>query len=218
MSVTSPEPSAAPWPPPPPLEATACPRCKAPANCAPEPQVCAKCGRRFALHAGPLVDAGLTPPAPDPQAKRVKVRSAGLLLFHAGILEPDSIQEGTLDPVIGRLPVTSTSIGYRHVYTVAFWRSVDWIHAIFNGIAWAVTATFVVGGMREPGVLFFGIPFGLFTAWWTFRIYGVRRWHARVIGLKGQTIAVRFDKPWWNRRRFHRELLRRCGMPAAGMP
>jgi hypothetical protein len=209
MSASSPEPSAA---------ALACPRCQAPATCAPEPQACAKCGRRFALHAGALVDATVKAPPADPQSKRVKVRAAGLLLFHAGILEPDSIQEGTLDPVIGRLPVNSTSIGYGNIYTVAFWRSIDVVHAILNAVAWVATVVFAIGGLREPGVLFCGIPFTVFTIWWTVRIYGVRRWHARVIGLKGQTIAVRFDKPWWNRRRFHRELLRRCGIPGSRMP
>jgi hypothetical protein len=217
VSVSTPEQPAA-WPPPAPPEATACPRCRAPTAFGPSVQTCSRCRRRFAMHAGPLQDATLTAPTPDPQDKRVKVRSAGMLLYHAGILEPDSIQEGTLDPVIGRLPVNSTAIAYRHVYSVAFWRSISKADAVANAFAWAVTAVCVVGATSEPAVLFFAVPFGLLTLWWTSRTYFTRRWHARVIGLKGTTIAVRFDKPWWNRRRFHDELMRRCGMPRAPMP
>jgi hypothetical protein len=217
LSVSTPE-QPRDWPPPAPPEALACPRCKAPASFAPSIQVCGACQGRFALYAGPLVDTALAVPAPDPQAKRVKVRSAGMLLYHAGILEPESVQEGTLDPVIGRLPVNSTAIAYRHVYSVAFWRTIDKAAVVANAVAWITTGVFAVGAFAQPALLIFAVPWGLLTAWWTSRTYVVRRWHARVIGLKGTQVAVRFDKPWWNRRRFHDELLRRCGLPPAAMP
>jgi hypothetical protein len=202
--------------PPAPPAATTCPRCGAPAHRG--VGQCAQCRLRYALHAGPRLDPSLTVPPADPQAKRIKVRAAGWLLYHAGILEPDAVQEGTLDPVIGRLPVDSTSIPYGEVCSVAFWRRIHPGHVVVSAILVVLTAIEAIGSLVQPGLWIMTAIFALLTwlaLWVTFR---VRRWYVRVVGAKGTAIVVRFDKPWWNRGRFHRELLRRCGIAAAEMP
>lgn len=171
--------------------------------------MCPSCHKRFSIHPGPLVDRSLTPPPPDPQARRVRVRSHGVLLANAGVLEPESIQQGVLDPITGGVRLAEQTIVYPRVAAVAFWREIDPFGALAVVVLWLLAAALHDG---------FGLGVAVLAAWQTRRILWLKRWHALVLGPKGHAISVRFDRPWWNRKRFRQELLRRCGMPVNPMP
>lgn len=207
------------WPPPAPVVAFACPRCQAQAEPRAETQRCA-CGLRFSLRAGPLLDSSLRPPAPAESSSRIKVKSSGAFLRRFAVLEPDGLQEGTLDPVTGHIPMTDAKVAYRAVFTVAVWRRIPWGSALaFLLLALPLTALSVLATIssREAGMLVLSGPLTVLSAWIAWSVFGMRAHWARVVSPRGE-VRVRFDAPFWRRRRFHDELLRRCGIAPGPIP
>jgi hypothetical protein len=75
--------------------------------------------------------------------------------------------------------------------------------------------------LSEPDLAGFGAVsatvFGLFGAFLLWRGLFVQACRARVVG-RYRTIVIRFDRPFWGRRRFHDELLRRAGAGPSALP
>jgi len=67
-------------------------------------------------------------------------------------------------------------------------------------------------GMLVPLVFF-----GAITVLMLVRAIGTQRNYVRVAGV-WRTITIRFDAPWWRRKRFHDELLRRAGIAPSAIP
>ena len=214
-----PVPADPPWPPPPPPEALTCPRCKAKVEARADVQTC-RCGLRFALHAGPLLDSSVTAAPTGPESDIVKVRSDGALLRHFGQLDAMCVQEGAFDPVIGHIQMDGTKIAYKAVYSVAFWRSlpVGSLIAFILLLAPITLLSFAwLYSTMAAGVLIFVVPLTLLTAWAGYQIIGVRAHWARVVGPRTR-LVIRYDRPGRRRRRFHDELLRRCGIGPSPIP
>jgi len=212
------DPASQPWPPPPPDRALQCPRCQAPASPAADVQGCA-CGLRFVLRAGPFLDRSLQPPPPEPDAKRIAVRSSGTLGRY-GALDTDGVLEGALDPILGRVPMTATKIAYRGIYTVAVWRSIAWREAaavllvpvpftvLLASYAWSHPGTALLPVLALMGILTLAALASAFV---------LRAHFVRVVGAR-ESLTIRFDRPFHRRRRFHDELLRRCGLAPGPIP
>lgn len=207
---------AAPWPPPPPAQAFECPKCRRPARPAPDVQRCA-CGLAFSMRAGQFLDRSVAPPA-DPKAKKIVTKSGGTLVRRYGGIDAEGVFEGALDPILGAVPMTANRIGYRGVYTVTVWRRVSKLEALLVLLIPVPFTLAVAAGIpRAPelGLLF--VPMVAITLWALAGAFLVRAHFVRVVGAK-QTLSFRFDRPFWRRRRFHDELLRRCGLSPGPIP
>jgi hypothetical protein len=193
--------------------ALTCPRCGAAAQVAPEAQRCPKCQGLFTLRAGCLVDAEARPPAFDPKAKRIKVRSAGGFTYRIGAVEAQGVVEGMADPVTGAIPMDQAGVAFGDIFTVAVWRKIDVVRLIIAAlIPVPLTLLCLYGVLRGAwGLLILAAPFGLLAGLMIYGAAGARACYARVAG-RYRTITVRFDQPGRRRRRFHDELLRRAGI------
>lgn len=213
------DPSSQAWPPPPPAVALLCPRCGAPAQPAARVQRCDKCRLRFVLQAGPFLDRAVVPPPPDPQASLITVRSGGFIDRYGGV-DADGVLEGALDPVLAKVRMTTKKIAFRGVYTVAVWRRIPWAEVLAILLV-PVPFTFVVARLAWkyphynafwPAVALAGLTLAALGA-----VFLVRANFVRVVGAK-ETFVIRFDRPLRRRKRFHAELLRRCGLAPTPIP
>ena len=204
--------------PPPPPHALSCPRCGGPAEARLQAQVCAGCGLNFLLLAGALLDRAVQPPPVNWSGGQVKVRSAGALTHKMGSADPQGVVEGTLDPVTGHIPVDSSGILYRDIYTVALWRKVDVFRLVVAAILLLpLVLVFGVSAISAWGfaipALFFGALFGLLVYLALF----VKVHMMRVAG-RQQLFNIRFDRPMWKRKAFHRQVLLRSGIQPGPIP
>lgn len=204
--------------PPPPPEAVSCPLCQSPAQPGHGAQRCTQCNGQFALHAGTLLDQAVSPPTLDHRLPRIKVKSAGLLTYRMGLLEPQGVVEGTLDPVTGAIPMDSVGVLYADIFTVAIWRKVD-----VGRIVLAVLVPLLLAAMFATGLAsspWFALPTLFFLAIFGVMFYAsvfVKKNFVRVAG-RNRLFTIRFDRPIWKRRSFHDELLRRAGIPPQQIP
>lgn len=106
-----------------PPDALTCPRCRAPAEPSTTVQSCSKCRRTFMLHAGARVNGSVVPPPVDPTLRRIKTRSAGMVLLKSNIVAPEGVLHGTLDPVTGMIPLDQSGVLFSDIYTIAVWRT-----------------------------------------------------------------------------------------------
>jgi hypothetical protein len=195
----------------------ACPRCAAAAQPSPEIQCCSQCAGRFVLRAGPLADPRIQP-VYDPTARRITVRWAATFTVRMGMLEPVGVAEGMADPITGLIPLDQNGIMFPDVYSVTIWRKPEVVRFVLAsililpfalGAAWASLST--------PGFLVFALPLLLLEALLAYRAFGVQAQWARVVG-RYRTVEVRFDRPFWRRRAFHDELMRRSGIGPSPIP
>ena len=172
------------------------------------------------MQAGPFLDRSVTPPPPAPGARRIMVKSAGLVVRRYGALDADGVIEGALDPVVSLVPMTATKIAYRGIYTVTVWRQILWREAAaLLLLPLPFTAFLAAWYLAEPApaLLFLLVPMALLTLWAGQAVFLVRAHYARVVGAR-ESLTIRFDRPAWRRRRFHDELLRRCGLAPGPIP
>ncbi|HEY3359983.1 MAG TPA: hypothetical protein VGQ83_42420 [Polyangia bacterium] len=204
--------------PAPPPQALTCPRCGAAATPAAGPQQCPRCRGRFALHAGALLDGAVRPPPPDARCDLVKVRWADLVTHHSGLLDGVGVAEGVNDPVTGRIPLETSGVAFADVYTLAVWRRLDVMRLILTLLApLPLTVLLIAGAFASAWWLIPAALFAALDARLLYQVFGARVCRARIAG-RYRTITVRFDQPLRRRRRFHAELLRRCGLAAAELP
>jgi len=209
----------APWPPPPPPEALTCPKCKAKVESKTDVQTC-KCGLRFALHAGPMLDSSLVVASTGPVADIVRVKSDGAFVRHFGQLDAMCVQEGAFDPVIGHIQLDGTKIAYKAVYSLAFWRTLPiatLIASILLLLPFTLLCLVWFFSTLDAAALIFAVPMTLLAVWVGYQVIGVRAHWVRVVGPKTR-LVIRYDRPGRRRRRFHDELLRRCGIAASPIP
>jgi hypothetical protein len=202
-----------------PMDALICPKCNAGAMPNQQTQRCPKCGLEFLLLAGAALDPTITPAQFDPNALRIKVKSAGIALMTTSTLDPLGLTSGEMDPVTGMIPISQSGIAYPNVATLAVWRRID-IKEIFVAcilpIPIAIGLT-LVGVISAPGMLPFALLFMLISAFMLYRGFGRRANFVRVCG-SGRSLRVRFDRPGWRRQKFYAELMRRCGLPFIEIP
>ncbi|MBI5546339.1 MAG: hypothetical protein HY901_20825, partial [Deltaproteobacteria bacterium] len=118
--------------------------------------------------------------------------------------------------------MTDDKVAYRAVYSVAVWRRISVATAVLLFLVpvplllLALVSLFMSG---EPTLvlIFFVAPMATLAAWGAWDAFGIRANWARVVSTKGE-LRIRFDSPLWRRRRFLRELLRRCGISPAEIP
>jgi hypothetical protein len=197
-----------------------CPRCGAQAAFARGPQRCGACNKPFALHAGRLSDSHVLPPPFDPNAKSIRVKSAGLVLLKMGEVTAHGVAEGTLDPVTGMLPMEQAGVLFGDIKSIAVWRKVDVVRVIAALIAPAPIALALLAGAVAGApwpVLVIGLVFAAITAALLRRAIVVGANMMRVAGAY-RTIVVRFDTMWNDPKRFHDEVLRRAGIPESPLP
>ena len=165
---------------------------------------CQGCGLTFALHAGARADGRVVPAPLNPQAERVKVVSNGLVLRKMGLVAPEGVSEGTLDPVTGYIPMDQNGVYFGDIFTVAIWRKVDVLKLVATAILPLPLALLFVslGITQSPVFLAFGLPFVLGTAWMIYRATTIKVHMARIVG-GARTIEIRFDAPLWRRKKFH---------------
>jgi hypothetical protein len=199
--------------------ALTCPRCLAAATPAPTAQSCASCHGSFGLYAGPRLEASVVPPPVDPRLPRIVVKSAGVVLMKRGMVAPEGVSEGTLDPVTGFIPMDQSGVLYTDVITIAVWRKIDVVRLVVALlIPLPVAILFVVAAVSAwAGLLVPAAAFAAIVAYMLYRALSLRAHMVRIAGT-WRTITIRFDSPMWRRRRFHDELLRRVGIAAAGIP
>jgi len=203
----------------PPAAAFTCPRCLSVARPAPGPQVCGACGRGFSLHAGVRADPSLAVPPFDPRAPRIVVKSAGTFLYKRGMLAPEGVSEGTLDPVTGLIPMDLSGVLWADVVSVAVWRQVD-VTRLVVALLIPVPITLVLllaTFTAWVGILAPAAFFGAIAAFMLVRAVGTKANYVRIVGV-WRVITIRFDSPWWRRQRFHDELLRRAGIAPGAIP
>jgi hypothetical protein len=201
-----------------PSAAFGCPRCQRPGTPAPGPQICAGCGKPYALHAGAALDPNVVPPPPDPTAERVKVRSAAVVTYRLGVVDVLGVSEGMADPVTGLIPIDEAGVAYTDIFTVTVWRKIDIVELVVASlIPLPLTLLFLWGAFSAPGFLVGALLFGAIGGWMLYRALGARANHVRVVG-RYRTIKVRFDRPIRRRQRFHAELLRRAGIAPSAIP
>jgi hypothetical protein len=200
-----------------PASALSCPGCRARATPGPSAQRCGNCGRRFSLHIGFALDPSVPVPAHDRRLPTIRAKSSSL---KSVVISPDGILEAQLDPVVGLLPLEQSGVLFPDVASIAIWRRIDWVQLIVGvlvplPIAMICTLATAVGAPWP--VLLVGTVFGALAAFMIYRAVVVRAHHARIVG-RWRTLTIRFDAPFWNRRAFHRELLRRAGAGEAEIP
>jgi hypothetical protein len=202
-----------------PHPALTCPRCNAPARPAPGVQSCAACHKAFSLHAGARHDPQVVPPPIDPRLPTIKVKSSGVVLMKQGAVAPEGVSEGTLDPVIGLVPIDKSGVLYSDVITIAIYRKIDLLRLIVACLIPAPLALLLIywAIVIHPGFLVVGGPLALTAAYMVWRAAVVRGNFARVAGAY-RMITIRFDSPLRRRRSFHDELLRRTGVPPSAIP
>jgi hypothetical protein len=190
-----------------------CPVCKAAAQPGPSIQRC-RCGRSFELYAGPFLDKSVVPPSPAEKTERVTVRSWGAILRQFGCLEADRVRAGPLDPITGHIPMSSQELAYRAVYTVAFWQRIPWGQAVavlLVPLPFTLFAWWAYVSSRSWVVLPFALLMTALVALAVHSIFIIQAHFARVCGAR-EALVIRFDRPRRGLRRFHDELLRRCGI------
>ncbi|MGC4115023.1 MAG: hypothetical protein QM765_10515 [Myxococcales bacterium] len=207
------------WPPPAPPQALQCPRCGAAAKPADSVQRCGKCRLRFVLRAGAFLDRAVQPPPLDPRAEVVIVKSSGALRRY-GRLDPDALVEGALDPLFARLPMTTTKLSYRAIYTLAVWRQIPWRSALAVLLipvpfTWALFSVWRADPL--PGLLAMTLAMAALTLGSLASIFLVQSHYVRAVGAH-ETLLVRFDRPLFRRKKFHDELLRRSGLSPSPLP
>src|SRR4051812_35471824 len=89
----------------PPPAASTCPHCDGGATPGPGAQVCGSCRGAFTLRAGAQLDPSVQPPPFDPGLPNIKVKSSGVVTMKMGVVDPHGVAEGTLDPIIGMIPL-----------------------------------------------------------------------------------------------------------------
>jgi hypothetical protein len=195
-----------------------CPRCGARANVDGGVQRCPTCHGAFALRAGAAATPSVVPPPVDPRLPKIVVKSAGIALQGIGVVAPDCVSTGILDPVIGLIPFERDRIDYASIGTVAVWRKVDILSLVVALLVpLPIAASSLAIDDRSPFFLAVAAVFGALFAW-MIHFAVIRRAHfARVTG-QGRTLRIRFDKPFWRRQRFHDELLRRAGIAPGPLP
>lgn len=201
-----------------PPDALTCPRCKAHATPAAAAQVCAGCGKTFALYAGHALEPSVLPPPLDARAPRIKVKSAGLFLMSAGVVAPEGVSTGLLDPITGMIPLDTNGMSYVHIATIAVWRRVAVIEVLVASLFPTPIALLCLwGAFSAPGLLVLALPFVFLASMLFYRAIGRRANFVRVVGA-GRAIEIRFDRPFWRRQAFHDELLRRAGIAPSPIP
>jgi hypothetical protein len=199
--------------------ALTCPRCLASAVPAPGLQLCASCHGTFALYGGARFDPAVVPPPVDPRLPRIVVKSAGVVLMKRGMVAPEGVSEGTLDPVTGFIPMDQSGVLYSDVITIAVWRKIDAIRLVVALLIPLPITLFLVAGAVSAwvGLLVPAAVFGAIVAYMLYRALSLKAHLVRIAG-PWRTISIRFDSPLWRRRRFHDELLRRAGIAPAEIP
>lgn len=146
------------------------------------------------------------------------MKSASVMTYRYGVLESLGVAEGQTDPVTGFIPMDKAGVAYPDVVSLAVWRKPDWV-ALVVALLVPVPFTLVmaVAAFSTPGFLFAALPFALLSAWMIYLAIGFQRSYVRVVG-RYRTLEIRFDRPLLRRRKFHDELLRRCGLPPAAIP
>ncbi|MBI5545101.1 MAG: hypothetical protein HY901_14515, partial [Deltaproteobacteria bacterium] len=160
------------------------------------------------------------PPPPELDSPLILVRTAGGFVRRFGQLDAEGIQAGLLDPVTGRIRIAAERIAFRGIYSLAIWRAIAWAQALALMLI-ALPLTLVV--LRElflspsPLLYLLAIPMTATTCLALALTFGVRAHYLRVVGARAQ-LTIRFDGPFYRRRRFHEQLLRRCGLSMSPIP
>ena len=208
--------------PPPPANASTCPKCNAPATPSPSTQTCPQCGRLFLLRACALMDASITAPPPDPKAKELKLKAPGLVLVSQAVLKPDAIGFGTLDPIIGAVAIDEKGARFAHLYSVAVWRELNVMQVVlFTLVSLPIGLAglgVIVGSKFNPVGLVFG---GLLLAMSAYHGVSVFKWKAtrlRVLAFKDRALDITFIGRQGKRQKFIDELFRRSGLPTVELP
>jgi hypothetical protein len=196
-----------------------CPGCGFSAQLSASPQTCSACRLTFALYAGPRADASVIPAPFNPHAERVKVTSNGVVLRKMGLVSPEGVSEGTLDPITGYIPMDQSGVYFGDIWSIAVWRKVDVIRIVVAAIIPLPLSLLFLGlcFSASPGFLILELPFVAITAWMFYRAFAIKQHLVRVVG-GARTIEVRFDAPIWRRKKFHDELLRRAGISPRQIP
>jgi hypothetical protein len=195
-----------------------CPRCNNTVAPSAEVQRCSRCGGRFTLHAGALLDPTVIPPAVDPALPTIKVKAPGILLTQCAVT-PEGVTQGLLDPVTGMIPLDQAGIAFADILTVTTWRSVDVLGLVVAlVIPVPIALVCLVSAVTStPWALIGGLPFTLGAALMIHGAVGRQRNFVRVAG-GARMITSRFDRPARRRARFHAELLRRAGISPTPIP
>lgn len=181
-----------------------------------------KCGRRFVLRYGALMDASITPPPIDAQAKELKLKAPGLVVVGQAVLKPDAIGFGSLDPILGRFPMDEKGVRFAHLYSVAVWRELNVAQAVMFFIVSLPVGLLslfgIVAAKGEPGGFICGVPFVLLAAFHGYRVFSAKATRLRIVGFKDRTLDVTFIGGLGKRRKFVDELFRRCGLAPVELP
>jgi len=195
-----------------------CPHCTAAASPALAPQPCRACGKVFSLHAGYAMDASIVPPPPDLQLPVLRAKWAETFVYKYSDLQPYGIASGTKDPVIAVVSIDEAGIMFPDVVAMVFWRKPVWVQMVACTLLMLpFTIFFVAIALGSAAFAPVAAAFTALTVYVYYRALVIRAHWVRVIG-RYRTFDVRYDRPFWRRQRFHDELLRRAGHPAAPMP
>jgi hypothetical protein len=201
-----------------PANALTCPRCDRPATPSADVQVCQGCNGAFTLRAGALLDPNVQIPAFDPAAPHIKVKSAGFILLKQGVVDQFGVAEGTLDPIVGMVPMDKSGVAYGDIFTVAVWRKVS-VAPLVVGILLLLpfVLLLLIAAFSNAYFLIVGLPFDLFFGFVLYRTIILKANMVRVAG-SVRTVRIRFDNPLWRRKKFHDELFRRAGLSPSPIP
>lgn len=201
-----------------------CPSCATPAS-GPGPQVCGRCGLRFALYPGYAADPSVVPPPPQGNVERIKVKAPGAFMMRFAVLEPFGVADGDLDPLIAQAELSKSGIGFPDVVSITLYRKPDFIDV---GVATVLAAPIALGtlwgaiallsrGASAGGLIVLAIAllFVAGTGFLYFRGLKIQKHLVRVIG-RNHKLDLRIDRG--PRDRFRLELLRRVGLPPVDMP
>jgi hypothetical protein len=201
-----------------PAEALSCPRCGALSQPLPEIQQCPGCALRFVLRAGALIDPTVAPPPPDPRVRQITVRWSAIFTIRLATVDAQGIAEGMADPITGFIPLDKSGVAFPDIFTVAVWRKPEVARFIVASLLpLAVLVPTVAAALTEPGFLLVAAPFLLLVLLFAYRAFVVRAHFARVVG-RYRAVTVRFDRPFWRRRPFYEELMRRAGIGLGPIP
>lgn len=199
--------------------ALTCPRCGASATPSPAVQLCAKCGTRFTLRAGRLLDRAVQPPPTDAAWPPVRVKFSGFPVNRTAMVTSTMLSEGILDPVTGLIPLESGGIAYPEIVSVTVWRKVDvaqLLVALFVALPIMLLCALVAlaGGYAS---LLLTAAFAAILMLGLWRALVVKAHFIRVVG-GNRSLTFRFDSPMSKRLLFHDELLRRAGITPSAIP
>ena len=197
--------------------AFACPLCGAPAAPSLAPVRCSGCAGSFVLYPGYAFDPSIVPPPPSPGV--VNVRWSEVFTIHFGKLESMGVGSGTNDPVTGLIALEQSGVLFPDVVSITIWRTIRWVQLIAAVVLLVpLAALFTIAAVTSgAGFAFGSLFFGGLAAWAIYQAAFIKANHARVVG-RYRMLQMRFDNPFWRRRRFHDELLRRSGLPPAPIP